>query len=51
MVKAQNGSNLRESARVRLSVELRQFVGRFVQDMETAREGIKDYDEMMDALA
>ena len=51
MVKAQNGSNLRESARVRLSVELRQFVGRFVQDMETASEGIKDYDEMMDALA
>ena len=51
MVKAQNGSNLRESARVRLSVELRQFIGRFVQDMETAREGIKDYDEMMDALA
>ena len=47
----QNGGNLRESARARLSVELRQFVARFVQDMETAREGIKDYDEMMDALA
>ena len=44
-------NTLRESARARLSVELRQFVGRFVQDMETAREGIKDYDEMMDALA
>ena len=44
-------NTLREAARVRLSVELRQFVGRFVQDMETAREGIKDYDEMMDALA
>lgn len=42
---------LRESARARLSTELRQFVARFVQDMETAREGIKDYDEMMDALA
>ena len=51
MVKAQNGSNLRESARVRLSTKLRQFVARFVQNMETAREGIKDYDEMMDALA
>ena len=51
MVKAQNGSNLRESARVRLSTELRQFVARFVQDMETSREGIKDYDEMMGALA
>ena len=47
----EKGGNLRESARARLSVELRQFVGRFVQDMETAREGIKDYDEMMDALA
>ena len=44
-------NTLRESARARLSVELRQFVARFVQDMETAREGIKDYDEMMDALA
>ena len=44
-------NTLREAARVRLSVELRQFVARFVQDMETAREGIKDYDEMMDALA
>lgn len=44
-------NTLREAARTRLSVELRQFVARFVQDMETAREGIKDYDEMMDALA
>lgn len=47
----EKGGNLRESARARLSTELRQFVARFVQDMETAREGIKDYDEMMDALA
>lgn len=45
------GSNLRESARTRLSVELRQFVARFVQDMSTAREGKTDYDEMMDAYA
>lgn len=44
-------NTLRESARARLSVELRQFVARFVQDMETASEGIKDYDKMMDALA
>ena len=42
---------LNESARVRLSTELRQFVARFVQNMETSREGIKDYDEIMDALA
>lgn len=48
---AMKRNTLRESARARLSVELRQFVARFVQDMETAREGIKDYDEMMDALA
>lgn len=47
----EKGGNLRESARARLSVEFRQFVARFVQDMETAREGIKDYDKMMDALA
>lgn len=47
----ENGGNLRESARARLSVELRQFVARFVQDMETARQGIKDYDKMMDAYA
>ena len=47
----EKGGNLRESARASLSVELRQFVARFVQDMETAREGVKDYDEMMDALA
>lgn len=45
------GGNLRESARARLSVELRQFVARFVQDMGTAREGKTDYDEMMDAYA
>ena len=47
----ENGGNLRESARTRLSVELRQFVARFVQDMETARQGIKDYDKMMEAYA
>ncbi len=42
---------LRESARARLSVELRQFVARFVQDMGSVREGKTDYDEMMDAYA
>lgn len=47
----EEGGNLRESARARLSVELRQFVARFVQDMGTAREGKTDYDEMMDAYA
>jgi len=47
----ETGGNLRESARARLSVELRQFVARFVQDMETARQGIKDYDKMMEAYA
>lgn len=47
-----NESNkLKESARARLSVELRQFVARFVQDMETARQGIKDYDKMIEAYA
>lgn len=44
-------NTLRESARARLSVELRQFVARFVQDMGVAREGKTDYDEMMDAYA
>ncbi len=47
----EEGGNLRESARARLSVELRQFVARFVQDMGSAREGKTDYDEMMDAYA
>ena len=49
---ALNESNkLNESARARLSVELRQFVARFVQDMATARDGIKDYNKMMEAYA
>lgn len=34
-----------------LSAELRQFVTCFVRDMSTVSEGIKDYDEMMDAYA
>lgn len=48
---ANKRNTLKESARARLSVELRQFVARFIQDMSTASEGIKDYDEMMDAYA
>lgn len=44
-------NTLKESARACLSAELRQFVARFVRDMSTVSEGIKDYDEMMDAYA
>ena len=43
----QNGGNLRESARARLSVELRQFIGRFVYKMDTCESEDEDtlYDE------
>ena len=43
----EEGGNLRESARVRLSVELRQFVGRFVYNMSACESEDEDilYDE------
>lgn len=47
-----NESNkLRESARARLSVELRQFVARFVQNMPNYVSSKQDYDEYMNELA
>lgn len=47
-----NESNkLKESARARLSVELRQFVARFVQNMPNYVSSKQDYDEYMNELA
>lgn len=46
-----NGGNLRESARARLSVELRQFVARFVQNMPNYVASKQDYDDYMNELA
>lgn len=47
----ENGGNLRESARARLSVELRQFVARFVQNMPNYVSSKQDYDDYMNELA
>lgn len=53
--KAKNSLNesnkLKESARARLSVELRQFVARFVQNMPNYVSSKQDYDEYMNELA
>lgn len=47
-----NESNkLKESARARLSVELRQFVARFVQNMPNYVSSKQDYDDYMNELA
>lgn len=47
-----NESNkLNESARARLSVELRQFVARFVQNMPNYVSSKQDYDDYMNELA
>lgn len=45
------GSNLRESARTRLSVELRQFVARFVYNMTACESEGKDEDDLYDEYA
>lgn len=45
------GSNLRESARTRLSVELRQFVARFVYNMTACESEGKDEDVLYDEYA
>lgn len=44
-------NTLRESARVRLSVELRQFVGRFVYNMTACEAEGKDEDDLYDEYA
>ena len=53
--KAKNTLNennkLKESARARLSVELRQFVARFVQNMPNYVSSKQDYDDYMNELA
>lgn len=53
--KAENSLNesnkLKESARARLSVELRQFVARFVQNMPNYVSSKQDYDDYMNELA
>lgn len=47
----ENGGNLKESARARLSVELRQFVARFVQNMPNYVSSKQDYNDYMNELA
>jgi hypothetical protein len=45
------GGNLREAARTRLSVELRQFVARFVYNMTACEAEGKDEDDLYDEYA